>query len=43
VKHTNPVKFSGLTPSQKKSIVKFLHTLTDPAFVNNPDIGNPFK
>ena len=40
---TNPVRFSGLTPYQKKAIVKFLHTLTDTEFVNNPDIQNPYK
>lgn len=40
---TNPVRYSGLTDYQKKAIVKFLHTLTDTAFVNNPDIQNPFK
>lgn len=40
---TNPVRYSGLTPYQKKAIVKFLHTLTDTDFVNNPDIQNPFK
>jgi len=39
---TNPVKYSGLTEYQKKAIVKFLHTLTDIDFVNNPDINNPF-
>lgn len=40
---TNPVKYSGLTAYQQRAIVKFLHTLTDPDFVNNPDIANPFK
>lgn len=40
---TNPVQYSGLTAYQKKAIVKFLHTLTDTTFVNNPDIQNPFK
>lgn len=40
---TNPVRYSGLTPYQKKAIVKFLHALTDTDFVNNPDIANPFK
>ncbi len=34
--------FTGLTNNQKKAIVKFLHTLTDTTFVNNPDIQNPF-
>lgn len=40
---TNPIKYSGLTPYQKKVIVKFLHTLTDTDFINNPDINNPFQ
>jgi cytochrome c peroxidase len=31
-----------LNANQKKAIIKFLHTLTDTAFVNNPDIQNPF-
>lgn len=39
---SNPLQFTGLTPYQKKALVKFLHTLTDTAFVNNPDIQNPF-
>ncbi len=39
---TNPVQYSGLTPYQKKALVKFLHALTDTEFVNNPDIQNPF-
>lgn len=34
--------YSGLTTYQKNAIVKFLHTLTDTTFVNNPDIQNPF-
>jgi cytochrome c peroxidase len=35
-------KYSGLTEYHKKAIVKFLHTLTDTTFINNPDIQNPF-
>lgn len=35
-------QYSGLTTYQKNAIVKFLHTLTDTTFVNNPDIQNPF-
>lgn len=34
--------YSGLTAYHKKAIVKFLNTLTDSTFVNNPDIQNPF-
>ncbi len=34
--------FTGLNAYQKKAIVKFLHTLTDTDFINNPDIQNPF-
>jgi cytochrome c peroxidase len=32
-----------LSKSHVQSIVKFLHTLTDTTFVNNPDIQNPFQ
>jgi len=39
---TNPIRYSGLTPYQKSAIVAFLHTLSDPEFVNNPDISSPF-
>ena len=39
---TNPVQYTGLTLKQKKAIVKFLNTLTDTTFINNPDILNPF-
>lgn len=35
--------YTGLTNYQKNAIVKFLHTLTDTAFINNPDIQNPFQ
>jgi len=35
-------KYSGLSTYHKKAITKFLETLTDPDFVNNPDIQNPF-
>jgi cytochrome c peroxidase len=35
-------QYSGLTNYQRNALVKFLHTLTDTAFVNNPDIQNPF-
>ncbi len=34
--------YSGLTAYQRNAIVKFLHTLRDTSFVNNPDIQNPF-
>ena len=39
---SNPAQYTGLTPNQKMALVKFLHTLTDPDFVQNPDIQNPF-
>jgi cytochrome c peroxidase len=39
---TNPIRHTGLTNYQKKAIVRFLHTLTDTAFIQNPDIQNPF-
>ncbi len=32
-----------LTTYHKKAIIRFLQTLTDTAFVNNPDIQNPFQ
>lgn len=35
--------YPGLTPSQTADIIAFLHTLTDTAFVNNPDVQNPFQ
>jgi cytochrome c peroxidase len=38
----NVLTYSGLTAYQRKAIVKFLKTLTDTTFVNNPDIQNPF-
>lgn len=34
--------FFGFTDEHKQSILKFLHALTDTAFVKNPDIQNPF-
>ncbi|MFN8348147.1 MAG: cytochrome c peroxidase [Spirosomataceae bacterium] len=33
----------GLTSSEKKDIIAFLHTLTDSAFITNPAFSNPFK
>ncbi len=38
----NVLNYSGLTPYQRQAVVKFLHTLTDTTFINNPDIQNPF-
>lgn len=35
--------YPGLTPIQTSDIIAFLHTLTDTAFINNPDIQNPFQ
>jgi len=35
--------YTGLTNNQKRAILKFLHTLTDTAFINNPDVQNPFR
>ncbi len=31
-----------LTPDEKRKIIAFLHTLTDQAFVSNPQFSNPF-
>lgn len=33
--------YSGLTAYQKQALVKFLNTLTDTVFINNPDIQKP--
>ena len=38
----NVLTYSGLTPYQQQAIVKFLHTLTDTTFIQNPDIQDPF-
>lgn len=43
IPNTNPVQYSGLTPYQKGAVIKFLKTLTDTDFINNPDIHNPFQ
>ena len=40
---TSPLQYTGLTTRHKQAIIKFLHTLTDTTFVNNPDIQNPFQ
>jgi cytochrome c peroxidase len=32
----------GLTTTQKANLVKFLKTLTDTSFINNPDFQSPF-
>ncbi len=40
---TNPLQYTGLSPYHKRAIIKFLHALTDTAFINNPDIQNPFR
>jgi cytochrome c peroxidase len=37
------VIYTGFTPYHKQALLKFLHTLTDTTFVNNPDIQNPFQ
>ncbi len=34
--------YPGLTAEQTKSVIAFLHTLTDTVFIKNPDIQNPF-
>lgn len=43
IPNTSPQKFTKMTATHKKALVKFLHTLTDSTFVQNPDIQNPFK
>ncbi len=37
-----PPNFGGLKPKEKAYLLKFLKTLTDTTFVNNPDIQSPF-
>jgi cytochrome c peroxidase len=32
----------NLTPQEKQDLVNFLKTLTDPSFINNPELGSPF-
>lgn len=40
--HTKFQEGLQLTPSEKADLIAFLHTLTDTAFVNNPNFQNPF-
>jgi cytochrome c peroxidase len=42
VSGSNPVQYQNLSEEHKKSIIAFLHTLTDTTFINNPDIVSPF-
>jgi cytochrome c peroxidase len=42
VPNSNPVQYQPLSVQHKQALVKFLHTLTDTAFINNPDIQSPF-
>jgi cytochrome c peroxidase len=35
--------YPGLTASQTADVIAFLHTLTDTAFINNPEVQNPFQ
>ncbi len=37
----NVLQYSGLTAYQRQAVIKFLHTLTDTTFINNPDIQKP--
>jgi cytochrome c peroxidase len=39
---SNPVQHQNLSVEHQKSIIAFLHTLTDTSFINNPDIVSPF-
>jgi len=39
---TSPLQYTELNAAHKKALVKFLQSLTDTTFVNNPDIQNPF-
>jgi cytochrome c peroxidase len=34
---------SHLTNNEKQSIIAYLKTLTDSAFISNPEFSNPFK
>ena len=41
--NTNPnIAPFPLTPDEKNAMIKFLHTLTDTTFMNNPAHQNPF-
>lgn len=40
---TSIVRDLGLTSQQKTSLVKFLHTLTDTSYLQNPAFDNPFE
>jgi cytochrome c peroxidase len=39
---SNPVRHAGLNASQKRALIKFLSTLNDLEFINNPDLQSPF-
>jgi len=39
---SNPARYTGLTEYQKGALIKFLQTLNDPDFINNPDLQDPF-
>lgn len=42
--HNEPTKQRlGLTSSEKKDIIAFLHILTDSTFITNPAFSNPFE
>ncbi len=38
-----PPNPQGLTQYQRQALIKFLHTMTDTAAINNPELQNPFK
>jgi cytochrome c peroxidase len=42
IQGSNPVQYQNLSNEHQKSIIAFLHTLTDTTFINNPDIVSPF-
>ncbi len=37
----NLLRYEGFTDAFQRSLLKFLHTLTDTTFINNPDIQRP--
>lgn len=42
IPNSSPLKYAKLDNKHKKSLLAFLHTLTDSTFINNPDIRSPF-
>ncbi|QHT70164.1 cytochrome-c peroxidase [Rhodocytophaga rosea] len=45
IEATNEIKGKSLqlSPSEKKMVITFLHTLTDSTFITNPEFSDPFR